>query len=79
MWERFVHWVRVFYLHIISRNHSNTLLLINLQKTKNCPKLNTAGKAVCFDVSFGQCRQAFVHYLMSILMHANKQVAIFIK
>ena len=26
------------YLHIISRNHSNTLLLINLQKPKTCPK-----------------------------------------
>ena len=25
-------------LHIISRNHSNTFLLINLQKTKFCPE-----------------------------------------
>ena len=34
--KKFVDLVRVCYLHIISRNYSNTLLLINLQKT--CPK-----------------------------------------
>ena len=26
------------YLHYVSRNHSNALLLINLQKTRTCPK-----------------------------------------
>ena len=36
--KRHVDLVRVCYLHIISRNHSNTLLLINLQKTKTCQK-----------------------------------------
>ena len=38
------------YLHIISRNygrnHSNTLLLNNLQKRKPCPKKTTAAKAI---------------------------------
>ena len=36
--RRFVDLVIVWYLHIISRNRPNTLLLINLQKTKTCPK-----------------------------------------
>ena len=36
--KRLVDLVRVRYAHIISRNHSNTLLLINLQKAKTCPK-----------------------------------------
>ena len=30
--------VRVCYLHVINKNNSNTFLLINLQKTKTCPK-----------------------------------------
>ena len=34
-------------LYIIRRNHSNTLLLINLQKTKTCPMQNTAAKPIC--------------------------------
>ena len=34
--KKFVDLFRVHY--IISRNHSNTFLLINLQKTKTCPK-----------------------------------------
>ena len=34
----------------ISRNHSNTFSLINLQKTKTCPKKNTAAKSICSDV-----------------------------
>ena len=37
-WEGLVDLVRVYSLHIISRNHSNTFLLINSQKTKTCPK-----------------------------------------
>ena len=36
--RRFIDLVRVCSLHITSRNHSNTLLLINSQKTKTCPK-----------------------------------------
>ena len=36
--KRFVDLVRVRYLQVISRNHSNTLLLINLQKPKACSK-----------------------------------------
>ena len=30
--------VRVYFLLIISGNHSNTFLIIDLQKTKTCPK-----------------------------------------
>ena len=36
--KRLVDMVRKCYLHITCRNHSNTILLINLQKTKTCPK-----------------------------------------
>ena len=36
--KRFVDLVIVRYLPIIRRNHSNMLLLINLQKPKTCPK-----------------------------------------
>ena len=39
------------YLHINSRNHSNTLLFINLQEPKTCSKLTTAGKAIYSDIS----------------------------
>ena len=35
---RFVDLFKIYYLHIISRNHSNALLLINLRKIKTCPK-----------------------------------------
>ena len=35
---RFLDLIIVRYLHIISRNYSNTLLLINLRKTQTCPK-----------------------------------------
>ena len=44
MWDDFyykgstVDLIRERYLHNISRNHSNALLLINQQKTKTCPK-----------------------------------------
>ena len=37
-YKRILDLVRVCYLHIISRNRFNTLLLVNLQKTKTCPK-----------------------------------------
>ena len=36
--KRFVDLISLSYLPIISRNNTNTLLLINLQKTKTCPK-----------------------------------------
>ena len=36
--KRFVHLHRACSLHIISRNHSNTLLLINMQKARTCSK-----------------------------------------
>ena len=38
------------YLHLISRNHCNTLLLINLQKPKTSPKETAAAKAICSDI-----------------------------
>ena len=36
--KKFVDLVRVCYVHVISRNHSSMLSLINLQKRKTCPK-----------------------------------------
>ena len=36
--RRFVDLLNICPLDIISRNHSNTFLLINPQKTKSCPK-----------------------------------------
>ena len=36
--KSFVDLLRICYLNIISRNHCNTLLLINLQKRRTCPK-----------------------------------------
>ena len=39
-----------FVRYIISRNHSNTFLLINLQKTKSCPKSNNAARAACANI-----------------------------
>ena len=38
------------YLHTISRNHSNTLLLMDLQKPKTCTKWTTAAKVICSDI-----------------------------
>ena len=38
------------YLHIISRNHFNTILLINLQKLKTCSTQTTAAKAIWSDI-----------------------------
>ena len=34
-------------LHVISRNHSNTFLLINLQKKTTCLTQNIATRAMC--------------------------------
>ena len=36
--KKFADLEKVCYLHVISRNHSSTLLLINLRKTNTCPK-----------------------------------------
>ena len=38
---RFVDLVRVYYLQIVSRKYSNTLLLINLRKTKKLVPIKT--------------------------------------
>ena len=46
--KKFIDLFRVCY--IIIRNHCNTFLLIKVQKTKTCSKLNTAAKAICSDV-----------------------------
>ena len=46
---RFADLVRVHSLHIISRNHSNTFLLINMQKTRTCAKQNIGTRAICSD------------------------------
>ena len=48
--KRFVHLFRVSYFHIISRNHSNTLFLFNLQKTKTCTQWSTAAKVISSDI-----------------------------
>ena len=37
----------MFFTHY---NQSNTFLLINMQKTKTCPKQDLAAKATCFDI-----------------------------
>ena len=36
--KRFVHLCRTFSLHIISRNHYNTFLFINMRKAKTCSR-----------------------------------------
>ena len=36
--KRFVHLRRTFSLHIISRNHYNTFLFINMRKAKTCSR-----------------------------------------
>ena len=48
--QRSVDVVRLCCLHIISRNHSNTLLLVNLKKIKTCPKYSNAATAICSDI-----------------------------
>ena len=61
---RFVDLLRVFSLHIIGRNHSNTFLLINMQKTKLVQtKILEQGLLVL--TSSYDFRLVFVHYLMS--------------
>ena len=75
---RFVDLVIVCYLHIISRNHSNTLLL-TCRKQKLVQSKPLQQRLFVLILGFWQYRQVFVHYLRSILMYANKHVAIFIK
>ena len=60
------------YFHIIRRNHFNTLLLINLQKTKTCPSKALQQSLFVLISGFWRCGQVFVHYLMSILMMSKK-------
>ena len=60
--KRFVDFVMVRYLHIISRNHCNMLLLINLQKTKKLFQSKALQqKLLILILGFSQCRQVFVH------------------
>ena len=66
--KRFTDLVRLRCLHIISRIHSNTLLLIILKKTKTCPTWSTAANAICSDIRILTVWIGFVYYLMSILM-----------
>ena len=71
--KRVVVFYKVCSLHIISRNHSNTFLLINLQKGKTCPKENIAARAICSNISIlTEFRQVFAHCLMSILKICKK-------
>ena len=63
-YNTFVDMVRVRYLQIIGRNHSNTLFLISLQKTKTCSKWSTAAKGICSDI-----RILTVHAGFCLLLH----------
>ena len=57
--KRFVDLLRLFSLHIIKRNHSNTFLLINLQKTKT---LKHCSKGYLFwYADFDRFRQVFIY------------------
>ena len=71
----FVDLLRVCSLHIPSRNHFKTLLLINVQKIKTRPKYIYRRKSYLFWYHF---RQVLVLHLISLLMCANKQVTRFI-
>ena len=46
--KKIVHLCKAFSLHIISRNHSNTFLLINMQKAKTCSKWKNCSKGYLF-------------------------------
>ena len=48
--KKVVNLIRVSSLHTISRNHSNTFLLINLQNTKTWPKENIAARTISSDL-----------------------------
>ena len=52
--------LRVCSFHIIGRNHSNTLLLVNLQKTQNLSKVKHCSKGYLFWFqNFERFRQVF--------------------
>ena len=58
--KRFLHLCRASSLHIVSRNHYNTLLLINMQEQKLVQNKYIAVKTICSDlriltVSTGFC------------------------
>ena len=57
--ERFVDLVRVPYVQIISRNHSNTPLLINLQKRKTCPNKALQQRLFCSDIKISTAKTGF--------------------
>ena len=44
--RKFVDLLRVSSLHIINRNHSNKLFLLDLQKAKACPMENIPARAI---------------------------------
>ena len=70
----------VCFSYIISKNHSNTFLLINLKKIKKLSQVKHCSQGHlfwCWD--FDRFWKSFVYYLMSFLMYANKQVVAFIK
>ena len=68
--RRFVDVVRVYFLLIISRNHSNTFSLLVLQK--NGSKVKYCSKGYLFwHNDFDRFRQVVVHYLISILLICN--------
>ena len=68
--RRFANLVRIWSSHIISRNHSNMFLLINLQKTKTSQsKMLQQGLFVL--VSSRHFRQVFVSCLMFNVMQIN--------
>ena len=67
---------RVYSLLIISGNHSNTISLLDLQN--NISKVKYCSKSYLLrSQNFDRFRKVAVHYLMSILMYAHKQVAKF--
>ena len=67
---RFVDLVRVCSLLIISRNHSNMFLFLDLQKNRNKVK-NCSQDYLFWYHDFDRFRQVDVHYLMPILMICN--------
>ena len=57
--KRFVDLLRLFSLHIIKRNHSNTFLFINLQKTKTLKHCNKG--YLFWYAHFDRFRQVFIY------------------
>ena len=48
--KRFVHLCRSFSLHVIGRSHSNTFLVIKMQKGTTCLKYTITARAICSDI-----------------------------